>query len=65
MSKGEVAQLVAEGVTIQPMQWVETDKNAHLRRDGKFIAADLKADLSDAEFLKMLMVFAQIRQQVT
>ena len=34
LSKDEVAELTAEGVTIQPKQWVETDRNAHLRRDG-------------------------------
>ena len=45
LSKKEVDDLLAQGVTIQPMQWVETDKNAHLRRDGKFIAPDLKSRL--------------------
>ena len=31
-SKEEVDALVADGITMQPMQWVETDKNAHKRR---------------------------------
>ena len=37
--------MLSEGVTIQPMQWIETDKNAHQRRDGKFVAPDLKSRL--------------------
>ena len=45
LSKAEVDELLAEGVTIQPMQWVETDKNAHLRRDGKHVAPALKSRL--------------------
>ena len=45
LSKAEVDELLAEGVTIQPMQWVETDKNAHLRRDGKHVIPDLKSRL--------------------
>ena len=31
LSKDEVQELVDAGVTIQPMQWVETDKNETLR----------------------------------
>ena len=45
LSMGELAELQAEGVTVQPMQWVETDRNAHLRRDGKHIDPDLKSRL--------------------
>ena len=32
LTKAELDYLTAQGVTIQPMQWVETDKNAHKRR---------------------------------
>ena len=45
LSKSEVGKLTREGVTIQPMQWVETDKNAHKRRDNKSITPDLKSRL--------------------
>ena len=46
MSKAEVDQLVKEGVTIQPMQWVETDKNAHKRRpNGPYVEPLLKSRL--------------------
>ena len=45
LSTEEVKKLLAEGVTVQPMQWVETDKNAHKRRNDKHIAPLLKSRL--------------------
>jgi hypothetical protein len=45
LSKPEVDQLTNEGVTIQPMQWVETDKNAHKRRDDNSVTPELKSRL--------------------
>ena len=45
LTKEEVERLRAEGVTIQPMQWVETDKNAHKRRKGKHVKMLLKSRL--------------------
>ena len=33
-SKNEVDELLVDGVTIQPTQWAETDKNAHKKRPG-------------------------------
>ena len=46
MSQQEVDELQAEGVSIQPMQWVETDKNAHKRRpDGPYVEPLLKSRL--------------------
>eukprot|EP00973_Karenia_brevis_P062502 8690316-Karenia_brevis.AAC.1 len=41
----EVERLRAEGVSIQLMQWVETDKNAHKRRDNKAVPMALKSRL--------------------
>ena len=29
LTKQELEDLLAEGVKVQPMQWIETDKNAH------------------------------------
>ena len=45
LTKEEVQELRDEGVTIQPMQWVETDKNAHKRRDGVHVDLLLKSRL--------------------
>ena len=45
LDKPEVDRLIQEGVTIQPMQWVETDKNAHKRRDDKSVTPELKSRL--------------------
>ena len=41
----EVQELRDEGVTLQPMQWVETDKIAHKRRDGVHVDPLLKGRL--------------------
>ena len=40
-------ELQDAGVTIQPMQRVETDKSAHKRRDNKLVKALLKNHLGD------------------
>ena len=46
MSKREVDEFLAEGATIQPTRWVETDKNAHKRRpDGPYVEPLLKIRL--------------------
>ena len=45
LSKDEVNKLRDEGVQIHPMQWIETDKNAHLRRADKFVPRELKSRL--------------------
>jgi len=45
LSDQEVQRLLKEGVSIQPMQWVETDKNAHKRRDNKSVEPLLKSRL--------------------
>ena len=37
--------MLTEGVLIQPLQWVETDKNAHRRRQGKHVPPALKSRL--------------------
>ena len=34
-----------EGVKVYPMQWIETDKNAHKRRDDAHIRPELKSRL--------------------
>ena len=39
LTKQELDDLLAEGVKVQPMQWIETDKNFHKRRDGQVTAA--------------------------
>eukprot|EP00974_Lingulodinium_polyedra_P075005 7268230-Lingulodinium_polyedra.AAC.1 len=36
LSDDAVERPVAEGVKVLPMQWVETDKNAHERQDNDF-----------------------------
>eukprot|EP00973_Karenia_brevis_P019135 2622544-Karenia_brevis.AAC.1 len=41
----EIETLRAEGVSIQPMQWVETDKNAHKRRANNAVPMALKSRL--------------------
>ena len=38
-------KLVEEGVKIYPMQWIETDKSAHKRRDDKHVKPELKSRL--------------------
>mgnify|MGYP003309443906 CR=1 FL=1 len=45
LPKAEVAALQNEGVKVYPMQWIETDKNAHKRRDDKNVQPDLKSRL--------------------
>ena len=45
LSKAEVDEFVSQGVTIQPMQWVETDKNAHKRRSDNKVPPLLKSRL--------------------
>ena len=45
LSMDEVEQLRREGVSIQPMQWVETDKNAHKRRSNNKVKPWLKSRL--------------------
>ena len=45
LAKDEVEQLQAEGVKINPMQWIETDKNAHKRRDNNDVPPELKSRL--------------------
>ena len=38
----EVRQLTEAGCEIYPMQWIELDKNAHLRRDNDFVSVQAK-----------------------
>ena len=45
LTNEEVKGLLAEGVRIYPMQWIETDKNAHKRRDNVQVPPDLKSRL--------------------
>ena len=47
MDPAEVEALVREGHQILPMQWIETDKNAHRRRNNDYVAvpARLKSRL--------------------
>ena len=45
LTQSEVDRLAGEGITIQPMQWVETDKNAHKRRIDNQVPAVLKSRL--------------------
>ena len=45
LSKAELQELLDAGVKVNPMQWIETDKNAHRRRDDKHVAPDLKSRL--------------------
>eukprot|EP00973_Karenia_brevis_P073451 10205037-Karenia_brevis.AAC.1 len=45
LTPAEVERLCAEGVSIQPVQWVETDKNAHKRRANKTVPMALKSRL--------------------
>ena len=45
LTRKEVDELVADGVSIQPMHWVEVDKNAHKRRDSKHVEPLLKSRL--------------------
>ena len=41
----ELDDLIAQGVKVNPMQWIETDKYAHKRRGGKHVEALLKSRL--------------------
>ena len=45
LSKTEVQELVNEGVKVYPMQWIETDKNAHKRRSDIHVLPELKSRL--------------------
>ena len=45
LSREEVQQLQDAGVKVNPMQWIETDKNAHKRRDDKSVRPELKSRL--------------------
>ena len=45
LSQSEVDRLVADGIKILPMQWVETDKNAHKRREDKHVTPLLNSRL--------------------
>jgi len=45
LTKDEVDKLRDEGVSIQPMQWIETDKNAHKRRTNNAVPPLLKSRL--------------------
>jgi hypothetical protein len=45
LSRDELNQLRDEGVQVYPMQWIETDRNAHKRRADKFVPPDLKSRL--------------------
>ena len=45
LSKDELQKLVQEGVKVSPMQWIETDKNAHKRRDDNKVPQELKSRL--------------------
>ena len=45
LTREELNELTAEGVTVQPMQWVEVDKNAHKRRHNKRVPPLLKSRL--------------------
>ena len=41
----ELNDLLESGVKVNPMQWIETDKNAHKRRDDNQIPPELKSRL--------------------
>ena len=45
LSRAELQELLDAGVKVYPMQWIETDKNAHKRREDRHIAPDLKSRL--------------------
>ena len=45
LSREEVQELQDAGVKINPMQWIETDKNPHKRRDDKNVPPELKSRL--------------------
>ena len=45
LTRDEVKELLDSGVKVSPMQWVETDKNAHKRRDGVKVEPELKSRL--------------------
>ena len=45
MSKDELQQVRDEEVQVHPMQWIETDRNSHKRRDDKHIPPELKSRL--------------------
>ena len=45
LSRKEVQELQDAGVKVNPMQWIETDKNAHKRRDDKSVPPELKSRL--------------------
>ena len=44
--RGELLkELLREGHRLIPTQWIETDKNAHLQKLGKYVKADFKSRL--------------------
>ncbi len=45
LSKTELQELLDAGVKVNPMQWVETDRNGFKRRNDKSIPADLRSRL--------------------
>ena len=45
LSRAELEELLDAGVKVNPMQWIETDKNAHKRRDDNKIPPELKSRL--------------------
>ena len=45
LTQEQVDELIKDGANICPMQWVETDKNAHKRRANKDVKPDLKSRL--------------------
>ena len=38
----EVRQLIEAGCEIYPLQWIEVDKNAHLRMDNDYVSVSAK-----------------------
>ena len=38
-------ELLSDGHRLIPTQWIETDKNAHLHKLGKYVKAELKSRL--------------------
>ena len=45
ITKEQSEELIQDGAIVYPMQWVETDKNAHKRRANKDVKPDLKSRL--------------------
>ena len=60
LSKAELQELLDDGVKVNPMQWVETDKNGFKRRHDKSIPPDLKSRLVGCGNSKKQMDFEQI-----